>query len=157
MSRWAAQDDVAQIFAEGDDDAVLYDHYDKHLRSPIMREQLTELPLLDENDKLIRVFDQDGWEVSQHDAVYLPTTEAFGGLVDLTHVHKLFAPADKEEDWGDYGDNIKFQVYPQAALVMAGHIVGQGLMYPYHNVMHTLNESLHQPTDEDDEDMGDMQ
>jgi len=155
VNRWAARDDVAQIFADGDDDPVLYDHYNPHVRSPITREQLAELPLLDENDELIRVFDRDGWEVSRRDAVYLPTTEAFGGLVDLTRVHKLFAPADEDEDWED--GNIKFQVYPQAGLVTAGHVVGQGLMHPYHNLVRSLNESLGQPNDEDDEDMGDAQ
>jgi hypothetical protein len=156
VNRWATRNDVAQIFAEGDDDPVLYDHYNKQLRSPITREQLTELPLLDENDDLIRIFDQDGWEVSRRDAVHLPTTEAFAGLVDLTRVHKLFAPADEEEDWEAEG-NTKFQVYPQAGLVTAGHVVGQGLMYSYHNVVRALNESLRQPTDEDDENMGDAQ
>jgi hypothetical protein len=81
----------------------------------------------------------------------MPDTIPLSGLVDFKRIDKLFGPPDEEED-DDPATRTKYQVYPQAALVTAGHVVGQGLMYPFQRLLRALNDSLsHGAPDEEEE------
>ncbi len=130
------------------DDAVLYDSPDPYTREEITREALTELPMLHDNEEERRIFNAAGFVVPRRVPRFTPETVPFGGLVDFTRIHEMYAPANDDDD-GDVAQSTAFSVYPQAGLLTCGHVTAKGLMYPFHKFIEHLNQSLKQSPEDD--------
>ena len=62
VSSWRDREDYDNMM-EGDENEVLYDHYDRQNQEAITRQELEELSIRDATGAEWRVFDVNGYEV----------------------------------------------------------------------------------------------
>jgi len=119
----------------------VYDNFEEHYREPITREELPNL------SAERRIFDGAGYEIPRRNPRFLPDTVPFGGLIDFSKIHEMFATMEEKEN-NYITQQATYDVYPQAGLVTCGHLVAKGLMYPFIPFMENLNESIrHSPVE----------
>jgi hypothetical protein len=112
--------------------------------------ELANLPLYQdqENQEELRIFNDLGFQVPRLLPNFLVGTIPFGALVDFSGIQEMF---EGQADGDDDGRRTMFQVYPQAGLLSCGHVVAQGLMYPFTKYLRKLNDLL-VANDEDHQD-----
>lgn len=149
MNSWRDREDYDEMIGNNENE-VLYDNYDRHNREAITRQQLEELPILDATGAVRRVFDINGYEVPRRIPRFLRHTLPLGGLVDFSRVHEMFcAPPDDNEEAEEHRPPSSFHVYPQAGLVSCGHVVANGLLYPFYSLLESINRDLTEAPDND--------
>jgi hypothetical protein len=134
---------------------VLYDSPNPVERGPIAREDLMDLPLNQENQENqeeIRIFNEAGFEVPRWNPNFRVGTIPFGALIDFKRIQEMFqAPRDDDDDHSGTR-KAGFQVYPQAGLLSCGHVVAQGLMFPFTDYLARLNRWLGRNEEEQEDD-----
>jgi hypothetical protein len=151
VSRWVDRDDLDEILQEAGDNG-LFNSPDPFERESISREELEDLPMLQENGEEIPIFNDAGFPIPRRNPAFQRSTLPLGGLIDFADIGQMFGPA-RDDDDDDAPSATKFQVYPQAGLCSCGHVVAQGLMYPMTTFLNTLTEGLSQGYHENNNDM----
>lgn len=127
----------ADILAEN---RRLWDHWDKSIRKRIHRRDLPDLPLINDNGKEVRIYDDNGDRIARRAARLYPDQKPCGVLVNFDHVNKLFSKvyhhrrgssstSNDSNDDDNYNDDDDVTPYPaaisrfpQAFLKTCGHI-----------------------------------
>lgn len=135
---------------------VVYDNFDTLERQPITRDELDEFPLLDENEAERQIFDAEGFPIPRRLPRFRTSTVPLAGLIDFRHIYQVFGPSHDDDDDESADRHTKYQVYPQAALVTAGHLVAQGLMYGMATFLKTVRQSVGYDDNEEMDDDVDM-
>jgi hypothetical protein len=127
------------------------------------RVDIEKVPLVDENDMEVPLYDEKGKKVQRRK----PVTEnkTCGVLVDLTNIQALFNPTDNysldDENTDDLGEHenhlVNVNAYPLGFLGIAGNIQANGIPHSFYPLLTKINKnagrrSNDQPATSDDED-----
>ena len=139
---------------------ILYDSWDPESRERILN--LEELPLFDEQDTEIRIYDSDGRKIARRSARI--SDLSYGHLVNLRTVTALFQSNDEmdiDDDLYEEDENttqlskqnkVSLSIYPQAFLHDYGHIQAKGPFYLMQPTIERVNSHFQQLFDEMDDD-----
>lgn len=146
---------------------IIYDSWDPTCRQVI--DDLQSLPLHDELDQEMRIYDSNGRKIARQNASISNSTIPCGLLVNLRTVTSLFHSHDDmdiDEDLFDEDENnrqrlkrnkLSLSIYPQAFLHDYGNIQAKGSLELMQPIIQRLNSDFLQlinntGNDEDDDD-----
>jgi hypothetical protein len=112
-------------------------------------DQLVDLPLLDDQQREINIYDDQGFRISRRKPIYRNTSLPCGLLIDLTQVRSLFQdPAalvfdmENEEMHEEEERNCDINVYPQAFLRRYGHFQADDVPLGFKKLLKGMNRNL---------------
>jgi hypothetical protein len=132
-------------------------------------DDLADLPLYDEYQKEIRIYDEHGRKIARRGASINVNSSACGLLVNLKTISSLFAGSedlnfdDDEDDDSESGEprppqkpSVPLSLYPQAFLRDYGHIQAKGTINILNVAIDEINEGLRQNEMPDDDRSSDV-
>ncbi|KAF9518846.1 hypothetical protein BS47DRAFT_1358506, partial [Hydnum rufescens UP504] len=139
-------EDIPAATIRGQHD-VLYDSWDADLRVEI--EDLEGLPLLDDSEKEIRIYNQEGNRVPRREPLFYGDEAPCGVLLNLATCEALFVLEPSMIDEGE--EHVYVSVYPQAYLRHIGHMRANCVMRDFRAVIKRINNTITHPEGESDD------
>lgn len=143
---WLPRDEE-DVLEEG----PLYDSDDPETRTRM--DDISDVPLLDQDGAEIRFFTEDGRRVYRRD--YRELTEV-GALFDLPAAARLCEDGVFEDDYDDDDtlevEDCRYRLFPHAGLRTVGQWQTEGVFPRFHRVVNEINRDIHssQVSDPDD-------
>jgi hypothetical protein len=131
-----------------DGDPTIYDSSDPDTRQEIDAEELADLPLTDEHQQEINIYDEQGHRVPRREGRFTSLTsseEYLGLLMNLRDLGHMF---DREGNrlWeNELIGRAHYYVYPQAFLGSIGHFQAHGLPSAFGPVLRAVNRVVGAP------------
>lgn len=149
---------VDDIVNDYEDD--MYTTADIRTREQISEEDLYEMELHDDDGYEIPIFTANGYQIERLLPVHNELSKPHGGLLELRQLHQLFDDVETDDELGnsdEKGKGVRYQAYPQAGLVTAGHVQANGLIPKFHARVTNLNQRIRKEMEEAEEEEEDLE
>lgn len=107
-------------------------------------EDLTQLPLLDDQGREIPIYDEDGFRVLRRHPI---APKRLGCFLDLTKVPDLFYPSNDNIN-NNLRPRIPIYLYPMSFTKTMGNMQAEGVLHSFHRRIAALNDVVGRDADE---------
>ena len=157
---WISNEDLIE------ENGKIYDHFNRSFRTELSEEDVLALPLTDDQDEEIRVYNIDGDKIARRSVDDANLSAPCGVMINLLTINQALQNPDDLFDLGRDNSSLNdedetspqspktshLSVYPQAYLRTIGHFQAKGSFTHFNKALKDIGERYAAPLDDDDND-----